>query len=97
MFGAPANVLEKIDKPPDHFEVFQENWDAVRVFVAASTQWVIGFAGATGLNYPSIDFLLKLYRVKKKQEVFEQIQVVEAAALKAIREREETGPKKRGN
>jgi len=76
--------------------VFEDNWTAVKTFVAASTQWVMGFSGATGLNYQSIDFLFKLYNIKDRKTIFEEIQVIEAAALKKIKELQESNKGKNG-
>lgn len=87
-------MLDKAKAEEEVFEVFPENWDAVRIFVAASTQWNIGFSGATGLNYTSLDFLFKLYKIKDRREVFEHIQVIEGSALKTMREKQEES---RGN
>jgi hypothetical protein len=45
------------------------------------TQWSVSMAGLTGLNYPSLDWLCRLYEVKEPLEMFEGIQVMESAAL----------------
>ena len=76
-------------KDPECFEVLPENWEAVKVFLSASSQWFIGFAGPTGLNYQSIDFLFKIYSIKNRKAIFEDIQIIEGAALKEMRDREE--------
>jgi len=56
----------------------------------------MGFSGATGLNYQSIDFLFKLYNIKDRKTIFEEIQVIEAAALKKIKELQESNKGKNG-
>jgi hypothetical protein len=66
------------------FEVWEENWDAVLMFVRMSTQWNTSMAGLTGLNYPSLEWLCKLYSVKDPVAIFEGVQVMEAAALAAL-------------
>ena len=51
------------------------------MFLRMGTQWSVSMAGLTGLNYPSLDWLCRLYEVKEPLEMFEGIQVMESAAL----------------
>ena len=62
-------------------EVWEENWDIVMMFLRMSTQWHTSMAGMTGLNYPSLEWLCKLYSVKDPVAIFEGVQVMEMAAL----------------
>ncbi len=74
----------KAEQRPN-FEVWRENWTAVRFFLDLTTQWHWGaMGGAHGLNYQSLDFLLKIYSVKKPRLIFEKIKIMEAAALKVL-------------
>jgi len=41
-------------------------------------------AGLTGLNYPSLEWLCKLYSVKDPVAIFEGVQVMEMAALAVL-------------
>ena len=82
-FGASAADLEKFEKKEDAFEVWEENWPAVEMFLLLQTQWVVGVNGPVGLNYQSIEFLFKLYRSKKRRELFEDIREIERGALDA--------------
>jgi Phage related hypothetical protein (DUF1799) len=66
------------------FEVWEENWDIVIMFLRMSTQWVSGFSGATGFNYQSLEWLCKLYTVKDLIAMFEGVQLMEIAALSAM-------------
>jgi hypothetical protein len=82
---------EQIDKCiEDHkqksvFEVFKENWESVVFFTRIQTQWVVGgFGGFIGLNYQSLDFLFKLYKVKNRKQVLEDLQIMEIEALKIL-------------
>lgn len=63
------------------FEVWQENWDIVGMFFKMQTQWVMGFSGPTGLHYPSLEWLCRLYGVEDPVTMFEGVQTMEAAAL----------------
>ena len=51
------------------------------MFLRMSTQWHTSMAGMTGLNYPSLEWLCKLYSVKDPVAIFEGVQVMEMAAL----------------
>jgi len=68
--------------------VWPDNWDAVGVFASMQTQWRIGPAGVTGLDYAGLEGVMRLSGVKKRdrQDVFECVRVMEAEALKAMRE-----------
>lgn len=94
-FGASAEIIESIKAAtPDTstFEVFQENWDAVEMFLRMSTQWnVSGMGGMTGLNYPALDILFKLYKVRDRKGMFEQVQIIEAGALAYLNDQREKG------
>jgi hypothetical protein len=64
------------------FEVWEENWDAVQVFVRLTTQWNFAGMGAhIGLNYQSVDFVFALLDIKNRKEVFDDLRVMELAAL----------------
>jgi hypothetical protein len=45
-----------------------------------------GMGGYVGLNYQSADFLIKLYEIDKPKEVFDDLRIIERAALKAMNE-----------
>jgi len=61
--------------------VWEENWDIVGMFIKLQTQWNIGFSGATGLHYPSMEWLCRLYEVEDRVAMFEGVQIMEAEAL----------------
>jgi hypothetical protein len=65
-------------------EVWEENWDIVMMFLRLGTQWNTSMAGLTGLNYPSLECLCKLYSVKDPVAMFEGVQVMELAALTVL-------------
>lgn len=82
MPDAIAEMQSRKDKKD--FEVWEENWDIVIMFLRMMTQWNIGFSGATGLNYQSLEWLCKLYAVKDSVAIFEGVQLMEMAALSAM-------------
>ena len=65
-------------------EVWEENWEIMLMFIRMSTQWHTSMAGLTGLNYPSLEWLCKLYSVGDPVAVFEGVQVMEMAALAVL-------------
>jgi hypothetical protein len=77
------------------FEVFEENWEAFEVFRRMTTQWNIlpspDRPVFTGLNYTSLDVLLKLYKTRDRRLVFEDVQIMEAAALGVLNQRGSSG------
>lgn len=52
-----------------------------------STQWRVGMAGATGLDYTALHSAMRLMDVPRKcwPETFEDIRVMEEAALAEMR------------
>ena len=52
------------------------------MFLRLSTQWRYGgMGGIIGLDYPSLESVMRMLRVKDKAGMLEQIQVMERAAL----------------
>lgn len=66
------------------FEVWEENWDIVMMFLRMTTQWNTSYGGVTGLNYSSLEWLCKLYAAKDPVAIFEGVQVMELTALSAL-------------
>lgn len=58
--------------------------EAVELFRKLTTQWIVGVGGLIGLNYQSLEFVLRLYKKKKWRELFEDIREIEAGVLEAI-------------
>lgn len=86
--GAPKEVLDQFAPVVKVFEVFEDNWTTVEIFQRLSTQWVWSSGGgAIGLHYPSMDFLFKLFGVKERRRVFQNLQIMEIAAINAWSEK----------
>ena len=72
------------------FEVWQENWEAVQIFLRAQTQWNVSMDGLVGLKYEVLlgsGGLFDLYNVENRTDVLERLQVMEATALTESRKR----------
>ena len=54
------------------------------MFLRCQTQWRIGISGIIGLDYTSVIEMIKLYLVEDTVAMLENLQIMEAAALKII-------------
>jgi len=84
----------KLPKPkaeePEDFEVWEENWETVQMFLRAQTQWNVSMDGLLGLKYEVLlgsGGLFDLYNVENRTDVLERLQVMEATALTELRKR----------
>ena len=72
---------EGVDKD---FVVYQENWDALQLFIRGQTQWNASMSGLIGFKYEVFILaggLFDVYDVKDKRDTLERLQIMEAAAL----------------
>lgn len=77
----------KVESEND-FPVLRGNWPTVAMFVRLSTQWKsTGFGGVTGLDYCAVETLFRIYRVKNRKRMMDNLQVMEFAALKVVNEK----------
>lgn len=77
MLGVPLPEQQ----PEGDFEVWEENWPAVEMFLRCQTQWRTTMAGLLGLDYSAVGLLLRLYEVQDQRSLLEDLQVMEAAVL----------------
>lgn len=62
--------------------------EAFNLFIACQTQWRTGpLGGALGLDYPGVETVLRVRRVKDRAAAFECLQMMEAAAIEALNAR----------
>ena len=54
------------------------------MFLRCQTQWRVGVSGIIGLDYTSVLEMIKLYLVEDTVAMLENLQIMEAAALKVI-------------
>ncbi|MGZ8132540.1 DUF1799 domain-containing protein [Bordetella bronchiseptica] len=85
-----AKLAEFGIKPEDFpvavIELWPENVAPKVVFEAMGSQWRIGFAGPTGLDYGALAGVMRLLRVPDDAEVdvFDGVRVMESAALRMM-------------
>jgi hypothetical protein len=77
-------VLPDAEEESEDFEVWDENWDIVMMFLRMQTQWNITMSGYAGLKYEVLRWLCDLYSVEDPKALLEGIQVMEAAALQVL-------------
>jgi hypothetical protein len=70
----------------DDAEVWPENWPVFEIFAGVGTQWRIGMAGPTGLDYNAIYPLLdRVFDCRDDwDDAFLCIRVMESAALEVL-------------
>jgi hypothetical protein len=79
-------VLQEQDRNDD-FEVWEENWPVLEMFLRCQTQWRTTRSGVLGLDYGAVAWVLKLYEVEDHRSMLEDLQVMEAAAMATINTR----------
>jgi hypothetical protein len=69
------------------YEVWDENWDTVMMFLRMQTQWNTTMAGYLGLKYEVLLMsggLFDLYCVEDRLGMLEGLQIMETAALSCM-------------
>ena len=70
---------------PDEFEVWEENWPVVELFLRVQTQWRTGMSGPVGLDYVAVAWVLKLIAEESTHRpLLEDLQIMEGAVLAYI-------------
>lgn len=74
--------------PPETVEVLPECWQAVEAFLLCQTQWrLAGMGSPIGLDYAGVQAALHLNGVAATTELFQDLRVMEHAAVEALAER----------
>lgn len=87
--GLPVDLLTESENFRDEGDgVFPDNATAALVFSDMLTQWLVGPGGAYGLNYEVLPFVYRTRKIKRadQEEVFDCFQIMEQAAIVAIKE-----------
>ena len=74
-------------EPTNEFEVWEEKWQVLEMFLRWQTEWRTTMNGLLGLDYTAVAWVLKLYEVEDHRSMLEDLQVMEAAAMTALNER----------
>lgn len=82
-------MIDSIDKAKDDFEIWEENKDALMLFLKLQTQWNVIDGGFIGLNYQSVQFLFTIGVVANQAEMMDDLQAMEMAALQVLNKRKD--------
>lgn len=88
-FGAPVDMIQSIDTSKDDFLIWEENMDALVMFMKLQTQWNVIDGGFIGLNYQSVQFLFTIGAVANQAEMMDDLQAMEMAALQVLNKRKD--------
>lgn len=83
MFGLSADDYTDEEQT---VEVWPDCWQAFLIFQSMSTQWRSGVGGVTGFDYNVLPWLMKLHSIEDEATAFNDIRVMERAALAKIHE-----------
>ena len=77
----PLEWMDPALNEPEHFQVWPENWEAVRLFIRCQTQWRVSDGRRIGLDYGAMLAMGSLFSVENLSQVVEDVQVIEAEIL----------------
>ena len=86
-FGLELPPAASSDDSSSAYEVWDENWDIVMMFLRMQTQWNTTMGGYLGLKYEVLLMaggLFDLYCVEDRLATLEGLRTMEAAALSEI-------------
>lgn len=83
-FGVPAEMVETVPVPAVDFEVWEENVQALSLFMRLQTQWRIINGVFAGINYQSIQFLFDVFKIEDQATILDDLQAMESAALAVL-------------
>lgn len=74
---------EELDVEDDEFWLWPDNEEMFHLWLSLQTQWSIGMAGPTGLNYAGVEACMRMQGIKAKKQhgFFMLIQAMEQSAL----------------
>lgn len=85
-FGIAPDVIPE-DSSTKPFEVWEENEEAVRMFLRLTSQWRVNMDRIIGLDYAVLFELMNLYAIVDRKDLFESIQIMEGAAIPIMNKR----------
>ena len=86
--GLPADLVAEAEGFSDCL-VFPDAWPSVGLFRDMNTQWRVGPGGIVGLDYQALDAVMKFRGItgEEMSQRFDDIQIMESAAIELIRSR----------
>lgn len=82
-------TLEDVADDNACVEVWPDIWPVVVLFTALTTQWRIGPAGPTGLDYSALPFVMRMHGIARDKwpDTLDALRVMEIEALDIMREK----------
>lgn len=80
---------EDVEDEDDICWIYPENFEAFSFFASIRTQWRVGLNGKTGLDYTAVKAAMSMRNIRKSRRaaLLDDVQIMEAAALKTMREK----------
>lgn len=90
-FGAPPEIIAAASPDPSEhlFGIWEENVEALMMFMRLQTQWNVVPGGYVGLNYQSAEFLFRIHNVADAAAMMDDLQAMEIAALQVLNKRKD--------
>ena len=82
-------MLPDLDERSEHYEVIDDAWPVVELFLRVQTQWRGGASGIIGLDYLAVRWLMDLYRIDDQRMMLEDLQVIEAKVIEIVNSRKD--------
>lgn len=81
---------ETVEDENSDYTLFYDGQTALQIFMSVQTQWNVGMAGITGLNYASVIEVIKLQAKKKDRlDLLHEVSAIERGFLKGVNEKRE--------
>ncbi|MDU9398027.1 DUF1799 domain-containing protein [Pseudomonas sp. zfem003] len=82
--------LSAADVPAEEILIWPDVWPALTAFNCLSTQWRMGYAGPTGLDYSALEPTFRLNDIPPADwpKLFADIRVMERAALDTMHQKD---------
>lgn len=87
VFGAPPEIIEAALEDDPRFEIWPENVEFLEFFCRCRTQWNVANNLVIGLSYQSVEALMRIYKIENPADFFNEIQLMEFAALPILNEK----------
>ena len=82
-------MLPDLDERSEDYEVIDDAWPVVELFLRVQTQWRGGASGIIGLDYLAVRWLMDLYRIDDQRMMLEDLQVIEAKVIEIVNSRKD--------
>lgn len=80
-----TSALETLMNNDGFVSYYPQDYKApIELFFACNTQWRVGMAGATGMDYVAVEAVIKRLKLKVSPKQFGLFQVMEGEALKQM-------------